>query len=119
MKKSLSILMTLAVMATSVAFSGCALMNSTPTQNEVQAITLACSADAILRPTVSALEVFATPLEVQAITAAHTVIDQVCANPSATPTANMMAAFATSTGQITQLVTTLTARKTAAAPTKT
>jgi hypothetical protein len=90
----------------------------TPTPQAVNAIQTACTADAALRPTVTALLAIpglATPQEVTAVTAARAVIDPVCANPSAPVAANVQAALAASTGNIVAIVTELQVRKTRAA----
>lgn len=96
---------------TAVALCACA---TTPTANQVAAITNACAIDAGLRPTVTLLMAvpgLATPPESAAIVAARAIIDPICANPSATPQANTLTLLTSASAQVIGIVTTLQARK--------
>jgi len=87
---------------------------TTPTANQVAAITNACAIDAGIRPTITellAIPGLATPAEITAVATARAVIDPICANPSATPQANALAALTGASAQVIAIVTTLQARK--------
>ncbi len=95
-----------------LTFAGCV---TAPTANQVAAITNACAIDTGIRPTITALLAIpglATPAEIAAVTAARAVIDPICANPSATPQANALAALTGASAQVIAIVTTLQERKT-------
>lgn len=62
-----------------------------PPPDIVTQIKNACAIDAQIRPTVIALEVFATPQEVMVINTARSVIDPICANPNGTIASNTLA----------------------------
>jgi hypothetical protein len=101
------------IIACLIALVLCAC-TTTPTANQVAAITNACAIDAGIRPTVTellAIPGLATPQEVAAVVAARAVIDPICANPSATPQANALAALTGASAQVIAIVTTLQARK--------
>ena len=90
-----------------------------PTADQVTQIQTACAVDAGVRPTVTALLAIpglATAQEIAGVAAARAVIDPICANPAGTPQDNALAALTTASGQVVAIVTTLQARKGAAAP---
>lgn len=91
-----------------IALAAC---TGAPTAPEVQAIQNACAVDAGLRPSVSALLIFATPAEVTAIQAARAVIDPICANPSGTPSANAISAITAATAQVISIKTAIDQRR--------
>lgn len=98
-----------------LAITACASFTGTPGDAQVAEIKNACAIDAGLRPTVKVLLVLATPDEQRAVTAAETVIDTVCANPSGSLQANTLTVFSESTAQIMNVVATLQSRKARAA----
>ncbi|APB98499.1 hypothetical protein A4F89_03630 [Polynucleobacter asymbioticus] len=106
MKKSLLTLLALAA----VGLSACM---TTPPADIVVAIQNSCVIDAGIRPTVTALEVLATPMEVQAINAARAIIDPICANPSASVQANTLTILATNVGNIQGILVALQIKKSA------
>ena len=84
------------------AFSACSLLaacggslgTNPPTATQVSIIEGACAQDQLIRPIVQvAAAVKATPAESALLTANEKLIDQVCANPTATPEANIQASF--------------------------
>jgi len=94
-----------------IPLNGC---STTPTQNEIAAITNACAIDSGIRPIVTellAVPGLATPAESLAVTTARAVIDPICANPSATPQANALSALTGASAQIIGIVTVLKARQ--------
>lgn len=99
------------LMLAAIACMALAACAGAPTAGGVAAIQNACAIDAGIRPTVSALLVFATPQEAAAVTAARAVIDPVCANPSGSYEANTVAAVTAASAQVLGVVATLQARK--------
>jgi hypothetical protein len=95
-----------------IAFcGGCA---TTPTASQVQAIENACAIDAGIRPIVTellAVPGLATPAESLAVSTARNIIDPICANPSASPKANTLAALTGASMNIVNIVTALKARQ--------
>lgn len=89
----------------------CAACATAPSTDIVSDITAACAADAAVRPIVTQLEVLATPAETQALTLARGVIDPICANPAAAPSANALQIVMTQGGVILGVVETLRARQ--------
>ena len=87
-----------------------------PTDAQVQRIQLACAVDAGIRPSITALMVFATPQESAGIVAARAVIDPICANPGGTVQANAIAAFTAATTQVVSIYSDMKTRKAAVAP---
>lgn len=101
----------LASASATMSLSACAALTAPPSQAQVTAIQSACVLDAVVRPTVTALEFLATPAEVDAITAARAVIDPVCANPTAPLAADAATTFSESTAQIANILASLQSRK--------
>lgn len=97
-----------------VAITACAAFTGAPGAAQVAAVQSACMLDGAVRPTVTLLEVLATPDEVTAIAAARAIIDPVCANPSAPLAADAASTFAESTAQIANILVQLQVRKKAA-----
>lgn len=110
--KSFTIVAALAVAAAACVLGAC---TTAPTAAQATDITLACNADAVVRPTVTVLMPLATAAEQDAIKAAELAIDQVCSNPASAPAANASAILAESSGKIAALVATLEQRKAAKA----
>jgi uncharacterized lipoprotein YajG len=97
--------------AVAMLFAGCATV---PTANQVVEIKMACSIDAGIRPTITALLAIpdlAKPEEVAVVGAARAIIDPICANPSGSLQEDALSAVAGATGQIVGIVTALQARK--------
>lgn len=106
MKKSLLVLLSIAA----IVLGAC----TTPQPADVVvAIQNACVIDAGIRPTVTALEPFATPAEVLAINSARSVIDPICANPSGSVQANTLTILATNIGNIQGIIIALQTRQAA------
>lgn len=105
MKKLLVIALSAFILA------ACSSTPPSPTATQVAIIQNACLVDAGLRPIVGGLEIFATPVEVLAINAAHGVIDPICANPSANIVTNVTTILASNIDNIKTIITTLQARK--------
>lgn len=108
MKRSLSSLVMLCALVCAGFLAACA---GAPTAGGVAAIQNACAIDAGLRPTVSALLIFATPQEVAAVGAARAVIDPVCANPNGTYEANTVAAVTAASAQVLGVLAELKSRQ--------
>ena len=98
----------LAIAALSI-LAACAA--TAPTDNQVAQIQTACAVDAGIRPSVTALMVFATPKEEAAITAARAVIDPICANPAAPLQSTAISTFSAAAAQVVGYYAQLQARK--------
>ena len=102
-----------------LALSACSTTGTAtpPTDQQVAAINAACATDAAIRPSVTVLMAIpglATPQEAAGIVAARAIIDQICANPSASLQASGVTALSGAVGQVVAYVAQLEARKAAA-----
>ena len=88
--------------------SGC---GTPPTVGQASLIQQACIQDALVRPIVTGLLTLATPAESDAVKLAEINIDAVCANPAATPAANIQAAFNAAIAKIATIEGALLARQ--------
>ncbi len=90
--------------------------SSVPTASQVNLIELACQQDMVLRPAVTILApTVATADEMLAIKAAENAIDIVCANPTATPSANAQAAMQKGIQDLVAIEATMLSRRNAVA----
>lgn len=105
----------LALIAATIMLTACA---SAPQPADVQRIQAACAADALIRPTVSALldvPGLASLEQRGAVMAARAVIDPICRDPAAAQQ-NAIAGLTAATGQVLAVYTAIRQAKAASAP---
>lgn len=111
MKKVIIVGALLSMLGLVACSSGC---STVPNANQVTAIQIACNQDKIVRPIVIGLVAArGNPADSILLKESEGVIDQVCANPSATPDANLQAAFNKAMGDVAALEGALLAKQAA------
>lgn len=94
------------------ALSACATNTAmTPEEARIDRIQRACSLDAVVRPTITALLAGpkATDEDRATVAAARAAIDPICANPAGTVGANVVTTLTANTGNILAIIAKLQA----------
>lgn len=105
------------ILIASVVLAACAASPDQPAG--VAKVQAACAADAVIRPSVTALLAtpgLATPEQALAVAGARAIIDPICADPSKPLADNGAQALANATGTVLAIYTQVRAAKAASAP---